>query len=79
MSLSQAPLLGPRPIEGTRVVNAVAGRSIEDRFGFPDNLQFRSSMTLFAHAHASNGQFALAEYFQRSLGPIEFNCSDRDE
>jgi|ERR1017187_3226045 uncharacterized protein (DUF1810 family) len=44
------PLLGPRLRECTRLVTAIDGRSIEDIFGYPDNLKFHSSMTLFAHA-----------------------------
>ena len=42
------PVLGPRLRECTALVNAVNGRSIEDIFGYPDDLKFRSSMTLFA-------------------------------
>ncbi len=44
------PILGPRLKECTRLVNAIEGRSIEDIFGYPDHLKFRSSMTLFAQA-----------------------------
>ena len=42
------------------------GRRIEDVFGYPDYLKFRSSMTLFAHAAASSVEpfsEALARYF----------------
>ena len=58
------PLLGPRLLSCTGLVNAVKGRSLEDIFGFPDNLKFHSSMTLFAHATADNGVFlhALKNY-----------------
>jgi uncharacterized protein (DUF1810 family) len=59
------PLLGPRLRECTRLVNAVEGRSIGLIFGFPDDLKFRSSMTLFAEASQDNQVFmdALARYF----------------
>lgn len=39
--------LGPRLIECTRLVLAVKGRTINDILGSPDDLKFRSSMTLF--------------------------------
>ena len=41
------PVLGPRLREATALVNAVEGRSIAAIFGNPDDLKFRSSMTLF--------------------------------
>lgn len=44
------PVLGPRLKECTRAVLAVTGKSAEAIFGHPDDLKFRSSMTLFAHA-----------------------------
>ena len=40
-------ILGPRLRECTEIVNAVEGRSANDIFGSPDDLKFRSSMTLF--------------------------------
>jgi uncharacterized protein (DUF1810 family) len=42
------PVLGPRLVECARLVVAAEGRTIERIFGYPDNLKFRSSMTLFA-------------------------------
>jgi uncharacterized protein (DUF1810 family) len=41
------PTLGPRLRECTEIVNAVEGRSANEIFGSPDDLKFRSSMTLF--------------------------------
>jgi len=41
------PILGPRLRECTGLVNAVQGRSANEIFGSPDDLKFRSSMTLF--------------------------------
>lgn len=57
-------LLGPRLIEATRLVLAVEGRSAHAIFGSPDDLKFRSSMTLF-DAIAPNDVFAAAlkKYF----------------
>jgi len=59
------PLLGPRLVECCELVNAIEGRAIEDIFPFPDNLKFRSSMTLFAQAAEKNQIFvaALQKYF----------------
>lgn len=59
------PLLGPRLRECTRLVNAVTGRSAGQIFGYPDDLKFRSSMTLFTHATEQNAVFleALQKYF----------------
>jgi uncharacterized protein (DUF1810 family) len=59
------PVLGPRLRECTRLVNFVQGRSIKEIFGYPDDLKFRSSMTLFASATSDNQVFqdALQKYF----------------
>jgi uncharacterized protein (DUF1810 family) len=59
------PVLGPRLRECTRAVIALEDRRIDEIFGYPDSLKFRSSMTLFAHASADNDVFleALRKYF----------------
>ena len=67
------PVLGPRLRECTALVNAVDGRSVGDIFGYPDELKFHSSVTLFAGAvsrdpslHQPDNQVfadALARYF----------------
>lgn len=59
------PVLGPRLVECTRLVNAVTGRSAHEIFGSPDDLKFRSSMTLFAHADPTEAAFrtALEKYY----------------
>jgi uncharacterized protein (DUF1810 family) len=54
------PVLGPRLRECTSLVNAVERRSIEAIFGYPDDLKFHSSITLFAEA-ASRGKSASNE------------------
>ena len=63
------PVLGPRLMECTRLVVDVKGRSIEDIFGFPDHLKFRSCMTLFAHARPDAPVFldALAQFFNSEV------------
>jgi uncharacterized protein (DUF1810 family) len=61
----QHPVLGPRLRECTRLVNAVEGSTIHDIFGSPDDMKFRSCMTLFAHATSDKQLFveALNKYF----------------
>jgi uncharacterized protein (DUF1810 family) len=44
------PVLGPRLRECARLVARIDGRSVDEIFGWPDNLKVRSSMTLFARA-----------------------------
>jgi uncharacterized protein (DUF1810 family) len=60
------PILGPRLRECTHLVNAVEGRAAVDIFGAPDDVKFRSSMTVFEAASASGGPFtaALDKYFR---------------
>ena len=48
------PLLGGRLRECTQLVNALSGHTLGEVFGYPDDLKFRSSMTLFAHAQADS-------------------------
>ncbi|HEX3672984.1 MAG TPA: DUF1810 domain-containing protein [Rhizomicrobium sp.] len=59
------PLLGGRLKECTGLVLEVEGRSALQIFGDPDNLKFRSSMTLFAQAAPGEPVFraALDRYF----------------
>ena len=65
------PILGLRLAECTRLVNQIEGRTIEQIFGYPDDLKFRSSMTLFAHAAPDNRVFidALRKYFKGEFDP----------
>lgn len=62
----QHPLLGPRLRECTQLVLNVDGRSAEQIFSYPDNLKFRSCMTLFMTATADNQVFndALLKFFE---------------
>jgi uncharacterized protein (DUF1810 family) len=45
----QHAVLGPRLVECTTLVNQ-AGKSVSSIFGYPDDLKFHSSITLFAQA-----------------------------
>jgi uncharacterized protein (DUF1810 family) len=61
------PTLGTRLGHCTGLVLALEGRDIEQIFGSPDDLKFRSSMTLFARIDAPGSVFAAAleKYFAR--------------
>ena len=54
------PVLGPRLEECTQLVLKVEDRAASDIFGWPDDMKFRSSMTLFAEAARDNPVFAEA-------------------
>ncbi|MCW2316210.1 uncharacterized protein (DUF1810 family) [Rhodoblastus acidophilus] len=58
------PVLGPRLRACTTWVCAVEGRSLHDIFGAPDDMKFRSSMTLFDRAAPDESVFraALAKF-----------------
>jgi uncharacterized protein (DUF1810 family) len=62
---AQHRTLGARLRECTELVNAVDGRSASKIFGYPDDLKFHSSMTLFAATAADPSVFreALEKYF----------------
>ena len=71
------PVLGARLRECTRLVNGIEGRTIEEIFGYPDHLKFRSCMTLFERAAVdpghgagtvSAGDAGGAQVFREALG-----------
>jgi uncharacterized protein (DUF1810 family) len=59
------PVLGPRLRECTQLVNAVDGKDIHAILGSPDDMKFKSSMTLFANVTHDNADFvtALRKYY----------------
>ena len=59
------PVLGARLVECTRLMLAVADRSAHEILGSPDDLKFRSSMTLCAAVGADRPEFvaALARFY----------------
>lgn len=68
------PLLGFRLRECTSLVNAVQDRTVNEIFGYPDNLKFHASITLFDRAAAMRADnvpsdqvfnAALRRHFQR--------------
>lgn len=75
------PLLGPRLVVLTEVVNRVAGRSIHQIFGSPDDMKFHSCMTLFALARPEEPAFqdALQKHFQGKPDPLTLEKRQPDE
>ncbi len=60
------PVLGERLRECTQMVVDVMGRNAEEIFGYPDNLKFHSSMTLFGEVEGPAERVfhkALKKYF----------------
>lgn len=68
----QHPVLGPRLEQCTMLVNMIKGRTIRQIFDSPDDLKFRSSITLFARAAADPTVFdqALNKYFAGNADPV---------
>lgn len=54
------PLLGARLLACTLAVNSVAGRGAHQIFGSPDDMKFRSSMTLFELVPGADPAFSVA-------------------
>ncbi len=75
----QHPVLGQRLRQCTQLVLNVEGRSAEEIFPYPDNLKFRSCMTLFMTAAADNALFknALLKYFDGQPDQLTMNVLAR--
>ena len=73
-------LLGPRLIECTGLVVAVPDRTINAILGSPDDVKFRSSMTLFG-AVSNNPIFdqAIAKYFAGDHDPATLEILRRPD
>jgi uncharacterized protein (DUF1810 family) len=65
LAYHEHPVLGARLRQCTRLVLEVEGRPVEQIFGYPDDLKFRSCMTLFAQAAPQQPLYraALEKYF----------------
>ena len=65
------PVLGPRLMACVAVLNAIDRRSAHEIFGSPDDLKFRSSLTLFLRAAPGDPtlQRALDAYFYGQPDP----------
>jgi uncharacterized protein (DUF1810 family) len=66
------PDLGSRIRECSRLVLTIEGRTIYQIFGSPDDIKFRSSMTLFVHTAPGEQVFqdALQKYFGGEPDPL---------
>ena len=66
------PVLGQRLTECCQLVLQVKGKSARQIFGSPDDMKFRSSMTLFANAapDVEIFQSALSQYFAAGPDPL---------
>ncbi|HKR88700.1 MAG TPA: DUF1810 domain-containing protein [Phenylobacterium sp.] len=73
------PVLGARLRDCLAAVLAVRGRSAHEIFGSPDDLKFRSSLTLFAQAAPANPQFrqGLERYFGGEADPATLQILGR--
>lgn len=75
------PVLGPRLRECAQLVNLVQERSVDEILGYPDNMKFRSCMTLFAHATSDNEVFlsALHKYFDGKFDRLTLDLMEAQE
>lgn len=74
------PVLSERLVLATRAVLGLQARSAHDIFGSPDDLKFRSSMTLFNEAVGADGaefRQALARYFEGNADDRTIRLLDR--
>jgi len=72
------PLLGPRLRQCTQRVLDVDGRDAHAIFGSPDDLKFRSCMSLFAHVAGGRSVFdaALDRFFDGRPDPATLRLLD---
>ena len=54
------PVLGKRLLECTEAIVALKGGSVSEIFGYPDDLKFKSSMTLFEKIAGPGSVFSFA-------------------
>ena len=71
LAYSEHPVLGPRLRECTALINNITGSTIHQILGTPDDLKFRSSMTLFSRCSRDPQIFldALDRYFEDGVDP----------
>ena len=72
----QHSVLGPRLLECTSLVTQVSGKTIHEILGSPDDMKFRSCMTLFSHAAVDKQPFeeALQKYFAGEKDSLTLEC-----
>jgi uncharacterized protein (DUF1810 family) len=66
------PVLGPRLRACVAAMNAARGQTAQEILGRPDDLKFRSSLTLFAQATPDNADLmaALDRYYEGAFDPL---------
>src|SRR5438045_1981844 len=59
------PILGKRLLECTNTILKIENKTVDEIFGYPDNLKLKSSMTLFNFVSPKHKEFAdvLKKYF----------------
>jgi len=74
------PVLGPRLRACTQLVLDVEGRRAEEIFPYPDDLKFRSCMTLFLTAATDNALFkdALLKYYNGKPDQLTLDLLHQD-
>ncbi len=70
------PVLGARLVDCTRLVNHVENRTALQIFGSPDDMKFRSSMTLFATIEPEPFGVALRQYYAGQPDPKTLELLD---
>ncbi len=70
------PVLGPRLLECTALVNQVQGKTALQIFGSPDDLKFRSCLTLFSMIEPSPFEAALQHFYQGQPDPLTLELLD---
>ena len=75
------PVLGPRLREGTQSMLALPEQNISSILGYPDDVKFRSSMTLFAAAAPEEPLFqaALEKFFGGTHDPLTIGLLRQNE
>ncbi|WP_032365370.1 DUF1810 domain-containing protein [Rhodococcoides fascians] len=71
-------VLGPRLKKAAQLTLAVEGSTVDEIFGYPDNLKLHSSMTLFAEATKGQSVFVevLQKYFSGEFDALTLDLLD---
>ncbi|CAH0300674.1 DUF1810 domain-containing protein [Rhodococcus fascians] len=71
-------VLGPRLKKAAQLTLAVEGSTVDEIFGYPDNLKLHSSMTLFAEATKGQSVFVevLQKYFSGEFDAVTLDLLD---
>ena len=70
------PVLGPRLLECTALVDQLQGKTALQILGSPDDLKFRSCLTLFAAVQPPPFEAALRHYYQGQPDPLTLELLD---